>query len=158
MKYNLMKSTITLIILYFTFSLVCIAQTSPEMDTLSKADQKLIGIWKYDLGNQKEKAELLDKEKSQDDSAQEKIWKKIDSWSCFLDEERKYTLSWVENGGLYQEFGTWEFDPEKMTISLIGEDTKKEFRVTFAEVGMIWIPEPNSREDFNMLLLKKLGQ
>ncbi|WP_297337922.1 hypothetical protein [Algoriphagus sp.] len=153
-----MKLILTLIILYFSLLQVCQSQVSAQLDTLSEADQKLIGIWRYDLVHQKQQAELLDKEKSKDNSAQEKLWKKIDSWSCFLDEERRYTLSWVENGSLFQEFGTWEFDLEKMMISLSGEKSIKEYRVTFAEVGMIWIPEPNSREDFNMLLLKKLGQ
>jgi hypothetical protein len=128
-------------------------------DTLSKGEQKMLGIFHFDLNDQKN--DISVSKKFQSDEAgkaeEKKFWKKTESWVCHLKENKFYLRAWVENGALQEETGTWSFDESSMVLILKSEKEIWEYKVNFNEKGQIWNPLNKGKEEFNMLFLKRLG-
>lgn len=151
-----MRYLIILILLSFTIS--GFAQES-RIDSLSKGDQKMLGIWKYDLPNQK--VEKPSGKRFQSDEAgvneEKQFWKKTESWICHLKEDKTFLKAWLENGILHEEEGTWSFDEATMALTLNFQNEASSYEITFKEQGQQWRPLNKEREDFNVLFVKRLG-
>lgn len=150
-----------LLILFFliSFWIPAFSQDLIKQDTLSKGERKIIGIWKYDLADQRSEESVLQKFQSEstDEAEQKKFWKKTESWICHLMEDKKYLKAWVENGVLIEQTGTWLFDDISMVLSLVSEESGEEYRVNFTDKGQVWIPVKKEEGEFSVLYLKGLG-
>lgn len=150
-----------LLILFFlmSFSIPSFSQDLTKQDTLSKGELKIIGIWKYDLPDQRNEESIVQKfqSTSADEAEQKKFWKKTESWICHLKEDKKYLKAWVENGALIEQIGTWSFDGVTMILSLVSEERREEYKVNFTGKGQVWIPVKKEAGEFSVLYLKGLG-
>jgi hypothetical protein len=148
-----------ILLLFIGFSFPAFSQVSIPNDTLSKGEQKMLGIWKYDLPNQKKEIPAT-KSFSADEagkSEEKKFWKKTESWICHLREDKTFLRAWVENGALQEEEGSWNFNDSSLILTLILEEESLEYAVNIQEVGQLWRPLKKEKEAFNLLFLKRLG-
>ncbi|WP_144604187.1 hypothetical protein [Algoriphagus algorifonticola] len=152
-----MKYLVLLILV--SFSITVFAQEPTKINTLSKGEQKMLGIWKIDLSNQKVEAPSTKKFKSDEDGLKEekKFWKQTESWICFLKDDKTYLKAWVQNGTLQEEEGTWSFDEASMALTLVYKDESKVYEITYRERGQLWKPLKKEKEEFNVLFVKRLG-
>lgn len=148
-----------ILLLFIGFSLPAFPQVSIPNDTLSKGELKMLGIWKYDLPNQKKEIPVA-KSFSADEagkSEEKKFWKKTESWICHLRENKTFLRAWVENGALQEEGGTWIYDDSSMVLTLKFEKEDWAYEVVFQEKGQLWKPLKKEKDEFNLLFLKRLG-
>lgn len=142
-----------------SFSLTGFAQEPTQVDILSKGEQKMLGIWKLDLPNQKVEGPFAKKFKSDEEGQieEKKFWKKTESWICHLREDKTYLKAWVENGTLQEEEGTWSFDESAMALVLVFKEESNAYEITYREKGQLWKPLRKEKEEFNVLFVKRLG-
>lgn len=148
-----------ILLLFISFSIPSFSQELMPTDTLSKGEQKMLGIWKFDIPNQKKEEPASQKFQSDETGKTEekKFWKKTESWVCHLKEDKTYLRAWVENGALYEQKGTWSFKDSAMVLTLKSEEEIWEYEVSFVEKGQMWKPVKKEKDEFNMLFLKGLG-
>lgn len=148
-----------LLLLLFGFSTPGLAQEIVPAITLSKGEQKMLGIWKYDLPNQKKESPAVKNFQSDEAGIAEekKFWKRTESWVCHLREDKTFLRAWVENGALQEEEGRWNFNDSSLILTLILEEESLEYAVNIQEVGQLWRPLKKEKEAFNLLFLKRLG-
>ncbi|SDA79709.1 hypothetical protein SAMN03080617_02379 [Algoriphagus alkaliphilus] len=147
------------LLILISFSLTGFAQEPTQVDTLSKGEQKMLGIWKLDLPNQKVEGPSAKKFKSDEEGQieEKKFWKKNESWICHLREDKTYLKAWVENGTLQEEEGTWSFDESVMVLVLVFKEESNTYEITYREKGQLWKPLRKEKEEFNVLFVKRLG-
>lgn len=148
-----------ILLMLVNFSIPCFSQDLASNANLSKGDQKMFGIWKYDVSIQKKEIPAA-KNFSADEAgkAEEKrFWKKTESWVCHLKEDKTFLRAWVENGALQEEVGSWVFDESSMILTLKLEKEELAYEVVFQEKGQRWKPLRKEKEEFNVLFLKRLG-
>ncbi|MFN3759537.1 MAG: hypothetical protein ACK4SF_09985 [Algoriphagus aquaeductus] len=148
-----------IVLLLIGFSFPAISQESVSVDSLSKGEEKMLGIWKYDLPNQKREIPSGGNFQSNETGkAEEKrFWKKTESWICHLKENKTFLRAWVENGSLQEQEGTWVFDEVSRILTLRFEKEDLAYEVVFQENGQLWKPLKKEKEEFNLLFLKRLG-
>lgn len=148
-----------LLILLLNFSTPAKSQQPVASDSLSKGEQKMLGIWKFDLPNQKVEGPSTKKFKSDEEGQieEKKFWKKTESWICHLREDKTYLKAWVENGTLQEEEGTWSFDESAMALVLVFKEESNAYEITYREMGQLWKPLKKEKEEFNVLFVKRLG-
>ncbi|MDX5479936.1 MAG: hypothetical protein LPJ98_15935 [Cyclobacteriaceae bacterium] len=147
------------LLILISFSITGFAQESTLVDTLSKGEQKMLGIWKFDLPNQKVEGPSTKKFKTDEEGLKEekKFWKQTESWICHLREDKTYLKAWVENGVLHEQKGTWSFEEATMALTLVYKDESNGYEVTYREKGQLWKPLKKEKEEFNVLFVKRLG-
>lgn len=152
-----MKYLVLLILV--SFSITVFAQEPTKINTLSKGEQKMLGIWKFDLPGQKVEGSSIKKFKSDEEGVAEekKFWKKTESWICHLREDKTFLRAWVENGSLQEEEGTWSFDEASMALTLVFKEESNTYEITYRDKGQLWKPLKKEKEEFNVLFLKRLG-
>lgn len=147
------------LLILISLSLTGFAQEPTQVDTLSKGEQKMLGIWKFDLPSQKVEGPSTKKFKSDEEGVAEekKFWKKTESWICHFREDKTYLKAWVENGVLQEQEGTWSFDEAAMALILVFKEESSTYEITYREKGQMWKPLKKEKEEFNVLVLKRLG-
>jgi hypothetical protein len=153
---------------FFILGLFCLLgqwslgqENRPDTDTvLQKASEKLIGVWRMDLPEQKQKMEPADRNQLDqlDEKEQEDFWMMNDSKVYILDKDGTVKRVWVDRGSYFEENGKWDFQSNPMTLVLQFEEAAEEYKVNFTGKGMVWVPRTRTREFFGVLHLKSLLQ
>jgi hypothetical protein len=146
------------ILLYTSFlSIDAVAQ---EKDTvlIKQKNLDLVGIWKLDLPEQKEKLDSEDfsKLKGMPADQQEKLWVEADSRVYVFEASGKFQISSVVDGAFQESFGKWILDPQEMILQLESEIEVFRYKVIQSPKKMILIPAERSEKDFSKLYLRSL--
>ncbi len=135
------------------------AQKLVQPDSLSADETGLVGVWKVNLSEQKNKLDTETKAQvSQLDSIkQEKFWNTAESRVYALDGERNFVMTWVADGSHHEVVGKWRMDSKTRILRLFSENELFEYQVEFNGKDRIWIPVVKSNEGFNILYIKGPG-
>ncbi len=155
---RLLTATVLAILLYPSFlSFDAVAQ---EKDTLliKQKTLDLVGIWKLDLPEQKEKLEPEDFSKVNGMPAdeQEKLWIEADSRVYVFEASGKFQISSVVDGSFQESWGKWSLDPKEMILQLESEIGISRYKVIQSPKKMMLMPMERSEKDFNKLYLRSL--
>lgn len=129
-----------------------------NIDAPEKTHQMLIGIWRVDFPELKQKldAESQNKLSQMDEKEQESVWMTTDSRIYLFEKDGSYLTTYVEDGAFIEQKGKWSIDSDQMMLTMEEEKGNHQFRLTFTERGMMWIPLIRSKEFFEVLFLNRL--
>lgn len=142
---------------FFTlWSQLCFAQVAEEA---GKDKLQIVGIWRINLDDQKEKleTEFKNKLKGLDDKKQEEFWLSTESRVYVFNENGYFKNYWVDNGAYFEKFGKWVIDEESKILRLELEDEIWEYRLKFNGKGMTWDPISKKEEFIGVLYLISLS-
>lgn len=159
MKRQICITVLTLVFFPFLFSVNAIAQ---EKDTvqLKRKTLDLVGIWKMDLPEQKDKLDPEDvsKVKNKPASEQDKLWVEADSRVYVFEESGNYHFSSVIDGSFQESRGKWSLDAKEMILQLDSESGTIRYKVIQSPKKVMLMPMERSQKDFNKLYLRSLLQ
>lgn len=129
------------------------AQELDRLDSLSKEEINLVGVWKVDLPEQKSKLDTESKTQVDqlDNKGQEDFWNATESRVYALDGERNFVMTWVAEGSHNQLVGKWKYDAKSGILSLISENEVFNYQIEFKDKGQIWTPLSKSKEGITVL-------
>lgn len=159
MKRKFIVTVLALVLYSFFLPFDAIAQ---EKDTflIKNKTQELVGIWKFDLPQQKNKLEPEDFSKVKNMAAveQEKLWIEADSRVYVFEASGKFQISSVKDGSFEEFLGKWSLDSNDMILVLESEIGIARYKVIQSSKKMMLEPLERSEKDFKKLYLKTLLQ